>query len=82
MTTDTALMNLRRKLRDARREAPEMVPVYITRICKARAAGLAGMFIQAVTLCEIVEAGANADAITLARNMRQTIMTLLNTAAR
>lgn len=76
MKDDTELFNLCRKLKTARRKGGPVADI-IGRICRARAKGLTGLIIQVMVLCQIVEAGADRRAVRLARNMRQTIMTLL-----
>jgi hypothetical protein len=44
-------------------------------ICKARAQGYAGLFVQSLLLCSMVEEGdINDDLIRLARNIRQTMI--------
>jgi hypothetical protein len=76
---DSQLINLRSKLRKARRCPGRESAVVIAAICNARAAGLEGLRIQALTLCDILEATQPPDprAVNLARNIRQTIMALL-----
>ena len=47
-------------------------------ICKARAQGYAGLFVQSLLLCSLVEEGdISADLIKLARNIRQTMIAQL-----